>query len=964
MYENLWIQKIRKPFEYEASPASAAAARSMSITHPDHESRRRRIMERGTTSNTSSERDEQRFLSSFSKQLAEALRSKEEEEVKERERLRTASASGNSSRSRLSITEDATAHWERLRSTYVELCHDDPIISGGDVDCRRLAKALIPKPNKTNNNVPSNAKRNATALALSSRLVDGIFQATSRAVERARTTTVQLTNDSSGDDDGAMIESMFGPSKTTTSEGYAQIAFAIFVEGPYRCIQQAENIDIFSKFLGSFQPPSTVPNHNNLAADEKERLMDEATSMIEKGMETMGVQSNIDNHQISSTNKHDDTSSSSSDFFLPNATNDNDNDSMNEIYADESDPDDYDYDYATNDNPCSSTPNIQPILGENLRSASTDGYDDYCDMSFDPHQLSEPSQGNQTCEGACKSIYYLLSSLSYSNLAFGSLSSRTWSEWGMSETLADLSFIMLLEITNREHRGNEAQPNSFFHQKPNDHDDSMNIAALWDRPLFALRDRALDKNHGHDALPSYLQLLIALLSHSEHETTTLSSQYVQPSSRNSLPPTAIVGLSSLGAMCSSKEMLNTASGRTCATTVWSVCPRDEMKKAIVASLHSLARIVEGVRQRSVFANSGSVKWDHDESNQGRNSWIRTVACVIPMIEYLTNVQARFDFQPVFEGVGSRNNATLAESDAKALSESGFFREMLFMFTSTNNENDISNTAIPNAKEVVRMQLLRTIFTLSIQSPERLGRYALGAPDFANEVHSSTFLDSHLVDAVLWLSIGSYLLEDNNSGQSNQPRLKLRKGSSLNSTAPPKETKSLAERSITGFAAMCETTKITLEYLKKFVQSSVSGDLNDEQKGEFDACVGELGSISRFSSCLSNCSSITKIWLGSMTNSDGASTIAREQIAQLKSTLASLPSLSDEATETCHRLGHKKDDEECTARDDDNDDANPKVLAMKQFRKEYKSIVGSVWSSVKLISLALESQQGPSLSKTD
>ena len=232
-------------------------------------------MERGTTSNTSSERDEQRFLSSFSKQLAEALRSKEEEEVKERERLRTASASGNSSRSRLSITEDATAHWERLRSTYVELCHDDPIISGGDVDCRRLAKALIPKPNKTNY-ISGNAKRNATALALSSRLVNGIFQATSRAVERARTTTVQSTNDNS-EDDGAMIESMFGPSKTTTSEGYAQIAFAIFVEGPYRCIQQAENIDIFSKFLGSFQPPSTVPNHNNLAADEKERLMDEAT---------------------------------------------------------------------------------------------------------------------------------------------------------------------------------------------------------------------------------------------------------------------------------------------------------------------------------------------------------------------------------------------------------------------------------------------------------------------------------------------------------------------------------------------------------------------------------------------------------------------------------------------------------------------------------------------------------------
>ncbi|KAL3768792.1 hypothetical protein ACHAWU_006893 [Discostella pseudostelligera] len=921
-------------------------------------------------SNDTDERDEQRFLRIFSRQLAEALRSKDEEEIKERERLRAAAAASTASGSRRSLSrDDETTHWERLRSTYVELCHDDPVISGGDEDCRLLSKALIPKHNKStkiSGNAKSKSNANTTILSLSSRLVSGILQASSRAVERSRTfTSAQSSNDA---DVGA--ESMFGSSKITTSEGYAHIAFAIFVEGPYRCIQQAENHETVVKFLGSFHPPEiSNATPGKLDADEKSRLLEEATAEIVRGMEKVEVESNAGDILTSSSNVHDDDSSSSSEFFLPNSTNDamrpSNNDNMNEIFAEDSDPDDFDY--GTDDDPCFSAPTGQTIIGGKLRSAKSDEYDDFHDLSFDPIQLSEPSQANQTCEGAQKSIHYLLSSLSYGKLAFGSLSSRSWSECGMSETLADLSFMMLLEITNRDHHGNAAESNSFFHQIPNDGDESTDIAALWDRPLFALRDRALDKNHGHDALPSYLQLLTALLSHSEHETL-LSPQTVQPSSRNCLPPTVIVGLSSLGSMCSSKEMANTASGRMCGTSVWSVCPREEMKKAIMTSLHSLARIVEGVCQRkSVFAHCRSANFGGGESTQGNSPWIRIAVCIIPMIEYLTNLQGRFDFQPVFEGVGSRS-ATLSESDAQALSESGLFREILSMYTTTRCENGTLNAETPNAQEVARLQLLRTIFTLSIHSPEVLGQYALRVPDFANEVHSSSFLDNHLVDAILWLSIGSYLLE-NKSGQTNQPRLKLRTGSSISSAAPPKETKSLAERSLLGFVAMCETTKMTLEYLKQCVQCSEGGALSDEQKKECDARQGKLGNIKMFSNCLSNCPSMTTIWLGSLKNNADATSVAREHIAQLKSTLASLPSFSDEVAKT-HHLGHKKDDDsDCRQSEDDglqtsDDEVNRKEQTVKQFRKEYRTVIGSVWSSVKVIALALDSQTGSALSKTD
>ncbi len=879
-------------------------------------------------SNGTSEKNEQHFLRAFSKQLAEALRTKDEEEVTERERQRAALALGNrssrSSSSRL-LSKDETTQCERLHSTYVELCHDDPIISGGDEECRRFAKALIPKPkpNKTYSSRNEKSNVNKKTLALSSRLVNGILQATSRAVERATT-----INDNCDDC------FMFGPSKTTTSEGYAQIAFAIFVEGPYRCIQQAENLEIVSKFLGSFQPPLKAPSHN-LDTDQKARLMNEATANTVEGMEKLEVQCNTDQNQIPPTNKHDDDSSNNSVFFHPNSTNDvmpseNDNDSMNEIFAEESDPDEYDY--GANNEPFFFPPTLHPTM------------DHYHDLNFNPLQLSEPSQANQTCMGACKSIQYLLSRLSYSNLAFGSLSSRTWSEWGMSETLADLSFMMLLEITNRAHHGNEANTNSFFKQILND-DESTDIAAFWDRPLLALRDRALDKNYGYDALPSYLQLLTALLS----------SHTIKPSSINSVPPTIIVGLSSLGSLCSSKELVNASSGQTSTTSVWGACPREEMKKAIMTSLHSLAHVVEGACQcKSGFACYGSAKLDNDQSNQENSPWVRTVLCLIPIIEYLTNLQGRFDFQLVNGGASSRN-ATLAESDAKALSESGLFRELLSVFTLTRNENDSSITETPNAKAVVRMQLLRTLLTLSIQSPEVLGCFALRCKDFACEVHSSEFLDNHLVDAILWLTVGSYLL-DNKSGPSNQPRLKLRTGS----TALPTETESLAKRSIEAFASLCKTTRTALECLQRILRSSQS-TLSDEQQRECVACKGELGNIIVFSNCLSNCPSMTNVWVQSLKNHNDGTSGAREQIMQLKSTLASLHSFTDEATKT-HHLGHKKqDDVECE--ESDNED-EAKDLSMEHFQKDYRSLIGSVWSSVKVISLALESQKGSSLSKTD
>lgn len=875
------------------------------------------------------ERD-QRFLRIFSKQLAEALRAKDEEEAEETERLRAVSGR--------SLRCDDTEQWGRLCSTYAELCYDDPMASGGDAVCRSLAKALVPKHYKSSRNKKTPGK-DTNELALSSRLVSGILQATSRAEAKAAASSSSAHSNSTQINQQTAVnpdeESMFGSSNVTSSEGYAEIAFAIFVEGPYRCIQQAENLHTASKFLGSFQPPdtSTTPNQK-LEAEEKSRLVDEATANIVSGIENMATDG--EEQPI-----RDDSSSSSSEFFRPNAKIGvqqacDDNNSLEEIFAEESDPDDYEYESSYN-----------PYSSESDQKSA----DDMDDFGFNPIQLSEPNATNQTWEGARKSIHYLLSGSSYSKLALGSLSSRAWSDGSMSETLADLCFMLLLESTKRDQGDVSSNPNSLLHEIHPDGQPAGGIAALWVQPLFLLRDRALDKNRGYDALPSYIQLLTAFLSHSEQDVMSiLSSPPGKSASEDALPPVTAVGLSSLATLCSSKEMISSSAGRMCGTSVWSVCPCEEMKKAILSLLGPLARIVECVRPRkSIFAKTGSI--NQGAENGLEESWIRTAVCIIPMVEYLANLRARFDFQPLFEGGGSRR-ATLSDSDAKAISDSGLFREMLSMCTNTRNENDSLRTATPSAEDVVRLQLLRTIFMLSTLSPELLGRFAVRVPDFVKEVHSSAFMGKHLVDGILWTSIGSSLLE--NKSDALKPRLKLRTKSKLNAKGPV-DTKSLAERSFGGFETMCQSSLEALQRLKQTVQNA------ENHEAEYDGCKDALDDIRRFSNCLSNCPSATKIWLESLKNNEDSTRRASTIIAELKATLATLPSFSIDITEVPQR-GHKKDDDDCAeSPGDESNEDDPKIQTSKQMRKDCGSIVASIRSSVKVIALALDSQKGAGLS---
>jgi len=165
--------------------------------------------------------------------------------------------------------------------------------------------------------------------------------------------------------------------------------------------------------------------------------------------------------------------------------------------------------------------------------------------------------------------------------------------------------------------------------------------------------------------------------------------------------------------------------------------------------------------------------------------------------------------------------------------------------------------------------------------------------------------------------------------------------------------------------MCQSSKDALLRWHKIVQNAENRIEGDKEMAEHNACKKDaLGNIVCFSNCLSNCPSAAKMWLDSLKNKEDSTSKATANIAELKSTLATLPSFSDKI-EVLQR-GHKKDDDECMDSKEDKttpveDEAGQKIQTLKQMQKEFGATVASIRSSVKVIALALESQKGAGLS---
>ena len=339
--------------------------------------------------------------------------------------------------------------------------------------------------------------------------------------------------------------------------------------------------------------------------------------------------------------------------------------------------------------------------------------------------------------------------------------------------------------------------------------------------------------------------------------------------------------------------------------------------------------------------------------------------IVPMLEYLMNLRARHGFVPLFDG-GGNSGYSLSKAHAKEVS-SDLFRELISIFVATGPEGGPSEDGPTEAEQAVRMELLRTLLGLSIQSLDLMGRYAVRVPSFVGVVHSSMFMEEHPVDGILWSAMGSAVLESKAGGTGlpkQPPRLKLRANSKLAaaSAASAGDGKSLAERSLEGFVAMCESSMIALERLSAFAKDPVGVSLDASQRRRYGDSRAALGDVISFGNCLANCPSASAMWLDSLANHGDAAERATVAVGGIRSFLAATPSsfADDEGVASTRRGGHKKDDD--GEGSDGCEDEASSVMAGKgaaesrRMRRDYAAAVASVRSSVKIIALALGSRR--------
>jgi hypothetical protein len=429
----------------------------------------------------------------FSKQIAQALREAED------------------SPARL----DNSDPQQLLHDTYQRLCFDDPegITTAG---CVALHKALV--------NVRS-------PYALSNRLVDGIHQcchryiqstATAAASESPRATETLDTDQTDDAPDASAPLFPVPEADIPTAGAYAQLAWTIHVTIPLECCRTTD-LNQAAIYLGSF----TARNENGLSSPVVPTTnADERDPTVREGEPGIDIHENL--HDVAPandainganlTNGHD-ANVANGDHANGHAArltnggnvNGNDDHSLAEVFAEESDASDYEFE---------SEYRVEARLSELNAWALT------MQQQWDPLQISQcPHQ--VTWDAVSRAVSTLLESLTHSKLA--GLSLKQYQTLRCADHLTQLCVALLV-------------PSSSLHSPilSNKSSHASWAADHWQRlgthVLHTFRDCTLQHvTLECSVLEDFLRLVRILL------------QVDQASS--DLSPATWVGLSSLSAMC-------------------------------------------------------------------------------------------------------------------------------------------------------------------------------------------------------------------------------------------------------------------------------------------------------------------------------------------------------------------------------------------------------------------------------
>ena len=752
-------------------------------------------------------------------------------------------------------------------------------------------------------------------LALSDRLVGGILQATDRTP--GTSTSKDGTNDEGGEEqqqekqepEGFASGPAGGQSLPATPAGYADLAYASLVRGPALCCRpsHASNLDRIRAFLGSYGGHGRVrtadgdgdkggragggsgDGDKDVASKWEDDMLEKAAEAYIQGMIDMGRISGKDgktsilppaaeDEKKDTSSKNDEnneeewdsigdgssSSSSSSGFFRNQQPQHHhppadgaaaDTNSLEEIFAEESDPDDFEYE------------------SHHDPAAELAAAVQYIEESFDPHHLSQRNV-QMNWDGARDRLASLLDELAYNRLLH--ISKLRWESVGASATLVELTRTLLEADIANDPGSSSTRPavikTETLLRRPTHLPPSASLSALtaqWSKPLAVLRDRALDARYSHDALQAYIDFVKGLLNAPAPRAGSAMS-------KNKTNPTQIVGLASLSTLCGYDGVLRTKSGPA----------RCKVRESVIDSIDGIIDVVEGVRQSicvssptgtgnetpdrdlpsAYIADDDSKDGNAERKNEGGipAEWIRVVVGLLPVLQFLANTQlsdyARLDW--------SDASATLSQQEAQSLLNTGLFRALILLQAAAASEQK------DGAVAATHNRLLRAIFVLSAQSVSVLGKYATRVPELASKIYSTDFLETNLVDAVLWAALSSNL----QSPTKTTSTLRLRGAAVLPSIDK------LNGDCLRGFTTLCERVD---EALKSMMAKSKEEDekTNESQDRTIEDAPYHFV---EFTNCVANLPVISESWVNAISSIDGGTEKALQRLEAIRKTLALIP----------------------------------------------------------------------------
>ena len=789
-----------------------------------------------------------------------------------------------------------------------------------------------------------------------------------------------------------------------TPAGYAQLAYAVLVRGPALCCRpgNAADLDKIASFLGSYDggcgggerrrggssrgrsdgsrgggadggDGADGDDGKDAASRWEDGVLARAAEayvrdMIEMGKISGGArgdggiggggpapvtedekQERDDGEEEEEWDSIGDGSSSSSPPSpIPPSASAN---SLEEIFAEESDPDDFEYEGRPDglDGPAAATELELAKLEE----------------SFDPRLLSRPN-GRMGWDGARDRLAALLEELAYGRLVH--LPASRWAgDGGVSATLAELTRALLdADIARTSSSNDDDRPvaavvkTETLLRRPAHLPPSASLSALtaqWPRPLAALRDRALDGGHSHDALGVYVGFVKDLLNASPPPRTGGGGGVASDGRPN---PTKVVGLASLSALCGHDGVLRTKSG----------VARRRVRESVIESIDGIIDLVEGVRHSAGASTSvhttqttntrrdlpSAFITDDDNGTERSPSaggggvpseWIRVVVGILPIIQYLTNTQlsdyGRLDW--------SDASATLSRQEAQSLLSTGLFRELVLLQAAAAREQT------DGAVAVTRNRLLRAIFVLSAQSESVLGKYATRVDVLTSQIHSSDFLENNLVDATLWAALSANLQSEAKS------TLRLRGAAVLPSIDK------LNRDCLLGLVTLCERVD---EALQAMISSSDrdGGSVKSKSNESRDQVIDDAPyHFVEFTNCIANLPAIAKSLVKAVSSVNGGTekTTQRLDVIRESLALASAKKLSSPAP-----VPGKDHESEERGVEDEEADTSASLIGRdtgedKKTGQINAGIVSSIRKGVKIVSLLLEagsSESSDISSKTD